>query len=83
MAELTISSNLTPPITVSLDTSAPPSPVVAWVMNLVQPTVVGTLPVVGAVMVAPYGAADGMIGTLVALAAAALMVLGLLRLLGR
>jgi hypothetical protein len=82
MAELTISSNLTPPITLSLDTSAPPSPLVGWLLDLVQPTVVGTLPVVGAVVVAPYGVAGDLIGTLVALAAAALMVLGVLRLLG-
>ena len=82
MAELTIASNLTPPLTMSLDPNAPASPLMAWLLGLVQPTVTGTLPVLGGVQYAPYGVADSMIGTVVALAAAALMVLGILRLLG-
>jgi len=78
---LTIATNLTPPLTVNLDTSGPPSPF-AWLVQLIQPTVVGTLPVVGDVQYAPYGAANPVIGTMVALVAAALIVLGILRLVG-
>ncbi len=71
-------TNITPPIDLSGASSS------SWggqLMRWIQPTIVGSLPVVGPVNVAPYGAANPAVGTVVFYGVLALAGVGALKLL--
>lgn len=78
MAAITITTNVTPPITIPLDGGGS-NPLIAWL----QPTVSASLPIVGDVNYAPYGAALPLLGTLVTAGLLVILILGVLRLFGR
>lgn len=73
-------SNIAPPIDLS---GGQGGGIGAQLVKWIQPTISGTLPVVGAVNVAPYGAANPAVGTLVFYGVLSLATYGLYKLVTR
>lgn len=71
-AAATLVSNILPPIDLSGQGGGYGGKLLAWI----QPTIVGSLPIVGAVNIAPYGAANPALGTVVFAAFVGLAVYG-------